>query len=127
LNSTELFIISHLKFNIFGTLKNDFSPLKNALKKAKSLIKNLNYDEAFKVSIEDLPTFIETFFWLERSDPSAPEYIYFADVSGQFTFYLCKDGYIHFIEFENEIINAAILSSLDMYFVDKCNVKFLNY
>ena len=126
MNSNELFIISHLKFNIFGTLKNNYPPLKDALQKTKRLLGTLNYDETLKISLEDLPLLVETFFWIERCKPSAPEYIYFADVNGSFAFHLCKYGNIHFIEFENAVINDDVLSDFKMYFTDGCKEQFLN-
>jgi len=123
-NTTDIFIISHLKFNLFGKLKNKYPPLKNALEKTKKLLGSLNYDEAFQISLEDLHSFVETFFWIERCDPSAPEYIYFADLDDRFAFHFCKHGNIHLIEFENEIINTEILSSSNMYFVNDCWEQF---
>jgi len=126
LNTKELYIISHWKHNLFGSLKNNYPPLKKALSQTKAIIGSLNYNEAFKVSLEDLPSFIETLFWIERCDPSAPEYIYFADLNDRFAFHFCKHGNIHLTEFENQIINNEVLSSFNMYFVNDCWEQFSN-
>ena len=122
--ATDLLIISDLKYNIFGSLKNNYPPLKKALQKTKKILPDLRYSEALLIDLHDLPLFIETFFWIERVDPSAPENVYFADANGGFAFNICKYGYIHFIEFENEIIDNEILKQHKLYFVDSCHEKF---
>ena len=124
LKATDLYIISHLKFDIFGTLNNNYPPLKKALLKTAALLPNLKYNEALRVDLQDLPLFIETFFWIGRCDATAPEYIYFADVKDRFAFSICKYGYIHFIEFEKEILDDEILTQLNLFFVDNCQEKF---
>jgi hypothetical protein len=124
LDVSDLFIISDLKYNIFGALKNNYPPLKKALQKTKKLLPDLRYNEALRIDLQDLPLFIETFFWIERVDPSAPEFIYFADVNCRFAFNICKYGYIHFTEFENEIIDDEVLKPHGLYFADNCDVKF---
>ena len=124
----KLFVISHLKLNFFGAnLKHSYTPIKKAYKKLENIVKSRNYDEAFAIDREDLTEFIEIAFWIERCDASAPEFIFFHDVKDRFSFYLCKEGNIHIIEYNKEIITPTILQNNKLYQVEeRCLDKFGN-
>lgn len=121
----EVYIVSHLKMNLLGCKKNTYKPLKNALLRFEKLIGMPNNDEAFEVDLIDFPQCIETFFWLERCDPSAPEYVFFANKEDDFSFYLCKDGNVHTIAFEKEKLTQEVLENTGWQFLNEgCNDKF---
>lgn len=120
LNVSDLIVIADLKLSFVGNPDNNYPPFQKAIKKFEDITKNLNlkYDEAFKISLIDLPTFIEIIFWLERCDARAPQFIYFSDVNEKVAFYLCKHGGIHVIQYGEKIITDELIESLDMYFVE---------
>lgn len=125
LNVSELIIIADLKLNFIGNPSNRYQPFQKAIKKFKNITKNLEYEEAFKISLTDLPSLIEIVFWIERCDARAPEYIYFSDANETIAFSLCKSGGIHIIEYGKEIVFDEVIESLDMYFVNgRCEEKF---
>lgn len=125
LSIKELYIISDLKWNLLGTKKNNHPPLKESRKRFEKLIKKGNHDEAFVVDMENLPQCLETFFWLERCDPTSPAYIFFTDKEDRFAFTLCKYGNLHVTEFETEILTEDILIETGWHIVDEiCSEKF---
>lgn len=125
LSIKELYIISALKWNLLGTKKNNYAPLKESRERFEKLIEKGNHDEAFVVDMEDLSQCVETFFWLERCDPSSPEYLFFTDKEDRFAFTLCKYGNLHVTEFESEIFTEDILKENGWYIVDeRCAEKF---
>jgi hypothetical protein len=125
LNVKELIVIADLKLNFIGNPDNKYQPFQKAIKKFKDITPNLEYEEAFKISLTDLPTLIEIVFWIERCDARAPEFIYFSDVNETIAFYLCKSGGIHIIEYGEEIVFDELIENLDMYFVNgHCDEKF---
>jgi hypothetical protein len=121
----DLVVIADLKRNVIGNPDNKYQPFQKAIKKFKDITPNLEYEEAFKISLTDLPTLIEIVFWIERCDTRAPEFIYFSDVNETIAFYLCKSGGIHIIEYGEEIVFDEVIENLDMYFVNgHCDEKF---
>lgn len=114
-----VYIISHLKMNLLGSKTNTYKPLKNARLRFEKLTGMSNNDEAFEVDLIDLPQCIETFFWLQRCDPSTPEYLFFASKKDDFVFYICKYGKVHTIEFEKEILTPEILEKTGWQFMDE--------
>lgn len=125
LNVSDLIVISHMKTNFIGNPNNKYQPFQKAIKKFKDITQNLEYEEAFKINLTDLPTLIEIAFWIERCDARAPEYIYFSDVNEKLAFNVCKSGGIHIIEYNQEIIFDELIESLDMHFVNgHCEEKF---
>jgi len=125
LNVRDLIVIAHLKLSFVGNPNNTYLPFQKAINKFKEITKDLEYEEAFKINLIDLPTFIEIIFWIERCDARSPEFIYFSDANESISFYLCKHGGIHIIEYAKEIISDELIKSLNMYFVnDHCEEKF---
>jgi len=125
LNVNTLIVIACTKLNFVGNPDNKYPPLRKAITKFKEITRDLKYEEAFKISLIDLPTLIDIMFWLERCDARAPEFIYFADANEKIAFYLCKRGGVHAIQYGKKIISDELIESLDMYFVnDYCEEKF---
>lgn len=125
LNVSELIIIAHMKQSFIGNPSNKYLPFQKAIKKFKDITKDLEYEEAFKINLIDLPILIEIAFWIERCDARGPEFIYFSDANETIAFYLCKSGGIHIIEYGKEIVFGELIESLDMQFVNgHCEEKF---
>jgi hypothetical protein len=125
LNVSDLIVIAHMKLNFIGNPSNRYQPFQKAVKKFKDITKDLKYEEAFKISLTDLPSLIEIAFWIERCDARGPEYIYFSDANETIAFYLCKSGGIHIIEYGKEIVFDELIENLDMHFVNgHCEEKF---
>ena len=121
----ELMLISHLKMNLFGNLENDYPPLAEAYHDLEQIIGNTDYREALSFSLDDLPKMINIAFWMERCDPAAPEYMYFADSENKLAFYLCKDGNVHFITFWDNLITNELLDYSGWEIVDgRCYDNF---
>jgi len=121
----EMYIISHLKMDLLGRKINTYKPLKNSRLRFEKLIGIPNNDEAFEVDLIDLSQCIETFFWLERCDPSAPEYVFFTNKEDDFAFYLCKHGKVHTTAFEKETLTQEILERTGWQFLDeRCDDNF---
>ena len=125
LNISELIIITHLKLSFVGNPDNAYPPFQKAIGKFKDITNDLKYDEVFKISLTDLPSFIQIMFWIVRCDAGSPEYIYFFDTNERLGFNLCKSGGIHIIEYGKEFVFDELMESLDMYFVNGgCEEKF---
>jgi len=123
----HLVMISHFKMNFVGNLNNTYPPLQVAFKKFEKITGYLDYDEAFTFDTKDLADLIEIAFWIERCDAAGPEFIFFFDQDEKLAFYLCKDGNVHAIEFENEILSDMVLSRTGWEFVQgSCVDKFSN-
>ncbi len=120
----ELYIISHLKLDFFGNLNNKHKPLANAYKELKKITNSNSYNEAFRITVDELPVLINIFFWTERCDPSTPEYVFFADINDRFVFYLCKYGNVHTIEYGQTILTDAAQNSGWDIITDRCYDKF---
>lgn len=117
LNISELIIIAHLKLSFIGNPDNKYPPLQKVIRKFEDITKDLKYEEAFKIDLNDLPMLLEIVFWAGRCDASAPEYIYFSDINERIAFNVCKRGGIHIIEYDKEILFYEQIEDLDMYFV----------
>ena len=123
----QLVMISHFKMNFVGNLNNTYPPLQVAFKKFEKITGHVDYDEAFTFDTKDLADLIEIAFWIGRCDAAGPEFIFFFDQDEKLAFYLCKDGNVHAIEFENEILSDMILSRTGWEFVHgSCVDKFSN-
>ncbi len=115
----KLIVVAHLKQNLFGAnLQHKYPPVKKAFNNLEKITQSRNYKEAFKIDIEDLTAFIEIFFWIERCDASVPEYVFFFDEANRFAFNLCKDGNVHTIEFDREILSDSLLKEKQWYTID---------
>lgn len=125
LDIRNLIIISHYKINLFGNLKIKHKPLKQAYEDLYKIIGNFEYKEALRIDLLDFPSILNIAFWIERIDPSGPEYLFFYDEKNSFAFYLCKYGKVHTIEFENEILIDKILKKHNWKVIDgRCYDNF---
>lgn len=125
LKVSDLIVIAHLKLNFIGNPGMKYRPFQKVIKKFVNLTTDLKYEEAFKVSLNDLPIFLDIAFWIGRCDASGPEYIYFSDVNETIAFSLCKSGGVHIIEYDKEVIFDELIENLGMYFVNgRCEEKF---
>jgi len=121
----KLFVFSHLKMNLFGNLNNNYQPLKEAYKQLENITSTFDYKEGFMTNLDELPTLINIAFWIERCDPSAPEYIFFTDIENRLSFFLCKDGNVHTIEYGKEILTKKVLDEQNWYRIEeRCYDKF---
>lgn len=120
----KLIIITHFKMNFFGNLKIKHKHLKSAYDNLSKIVGCSSYEEAFKIDIEDLFNFIDSFFWMERIDGSAPEYIYFFDEKERLGFNLCRHGKVHTIEFDREILTPKVLNKYGWENVNDCSDTF---
>lgn len=112
IGAKEFVIVSHLKLDFFGNRNNTFKPLQKAYAKLEKIVGANTYIEAFVISLEKLPDFIEILFWIVRCDPEAPEYIFVFDVDEQTEFFICKYGNLHITEFGRERFTENKLKEL---------------
>lgn len=127
LNIGELIVIADLKLSFVGNPDNMYAPFQKSIGKLKDITKDLKYEEAFNISLADLPNLIEIMFWITRCDAGSPPFIYFFDAKERIAFNLCKSGGIHIIEFGKKIVFNKLIEGLDMYFVNgHCEEKFSN-
>lgn len=101
LKANELLIISHLKLNYFGNLEHDFPNVIKAYKKLAKYFPTKSFKEAIEINKSEISDFVEILFWLERCDPSIPEYVFWFDKNEKFCFHFCKYGNIHIIDLTN--------------------------
>lgn len=101
LKTNQLIIISHLKLNFFGNLENDYPKVINAYQKLSKYFPDKNFKESIELDKSEIKDFVEIFFWLERCDPSIPEFVFWFDKNEKFCFYFCKYGNIHIIDLTN--------------------------
>ncbi|MCB0507669.1 MAG: hypothetical protein R2739_09235 [Chitinophagales bacterium] len=102
INSRKIFVLSHLKLDLFGNKSNKYAPLENAYQKLEKLVGCNSFSETLVFDIENLQEIIEILFWIIRCDPSVPEYISLFDENEQLSIFLCKYGNIHLAEFNKE-------------------------
>lgn len=125
LNIRHLVVLGHQKHNYFFNHTNDYFPLKQAREQFVILTGNPDYMEAFEFDIADLTQMVNMMFWTTRCDPHCCEYIYFADSAGKLAFFICKDGNVHTVEYEKEILNNNALLDNEWHVVDgTCYDKF---
>jgi len=101
LKADELIIISHLKLDFFGNIEHDYPKVANAYKKLAKYFPNKSFKESIEINKSEIADFVEILFWLERCDPSIPEYVFWFDKNEKFCFYFCKYGNIHIIDLTN--------------------------
>jgi hypothetical protein len=113
LNTEKLILISHLKIDFFGNLEHDYEKVVKSYSKLSEYFPEKTYNEAIEIETSRIDDFVEIFFWLERCDPSIPEYVFWFDINQKFCFYFCKYGNIHFIDFTNgKLISDQELENL---------------
>jgi hypothetical protein len=120
LNAADFLIVSHLKTNLFGNTNTNHPQLKQAYGKLKQILGSNYYDEALKIGIQDLEILIPIIFWMQRIDPSSPEYIYFFDEKNRFSFYICKYGKVHTIAYQEDVFTTDLLKKNHWKNTDEC-------
>lgn len=121
LNTKEFIILSHLKLDFFGNLNHSYSKVQKSYVALSEHFPTQSFKETLRIKLNDIDDFIDKFFWLERCDPSIPEYIFWFDSNQQYCFYLCKYGNIHLIDFmSNKELTETSLKELG-FFLDDVN------
>ena len=118
LNATNFYIISHLKIDFFGNLKNKYKPLVKAYQKLEIIVGKATYNEAFEINTSSLKEFLEILFWTSRCDPSTAEYVFIFDKEERFQFHLCKYGNIHLTEYNNELLSKELIEKSDLKLIE---------
>lgn len=109
IHADEVYILSHLKLDLFGNRDNQFRPLAKAYEKLEDITGQTSYKEAFLINISQLREFIDVLFWLTRCDPCVPEYILLFDKNEKVELFICKYGNIHLTEIGNhQLINERL-------------------
>ncbi|RZJ35629.1 MAG: hypothetical protein EOO51_04635 [Flavobacterium sp.] len=125
LDITSLVIVSHLKVNWFGNLRNSYAALQQSYANLAEITKTKNFCEALEISIDEVPRMIDIFFWIARCDSAAPEYLLFFDSKSRFAFFICQYGNLHTIEFETERLTPKLLLSVGLEEIkSRCYDKF---
>lgn len=114
----EVYILSHLKLDLFGNRNNQFKPLAKAYKKLEAITGQTSYKEAFHININQLQQFIDIIFWLIRCDPGVPEYIFFFAANEKLEMFLCKYGNIHLTEIGNAQLTKEQLTAMGWQVID---------
>ncbi len=118
IGATEFYVLGHIKMDLFGNRANKFKPLADSYKKLERIVGKKTYDEAFHFDITHLRDFVEILFWLERCDPSVPEFIFLFDRDERTNIYLSKYGNVYLTEFEEETLTEERLRSMGWAIVD---------
>lgn len=108
----EVYLLSHLKLDLFGNRENKFPPLVHAYEQLRNITKQNSYEEAFRINISQLPEFIDIVFWLVRCDPGVPEYLFLFSENEKLELFLCKYGNIHLTEIGNRQLTNERLTAL---------------
>lgn len=99
IKTEEIILISEYNRDIFGWKEHPYYKVRNAYKNLTKILGKDFFNEALIFDTKEIPKIFEIFFWLERCDPSIPEFIFWFDSKERFCFTLCKHGNIHVTEF----------------------------
>lgn len=116
----NLLVISHLKLDFFGNLDNDYQKVVESYEKLNEYFPAKTFKEAFEIKCNEIDDFVSIFFWLERCDPSIPEYVFWFDTDERFCFFFNKYGNVHFID----LTNGKLINDNDL---EKLGFKIGNY
>jgi hypothetical protein len=117
-------VITHTKMGIWHR-ENVGKVTGRALKRFHERFPPPDFESAYYIDREDFPLLVDLLFRLSRSEPSAPEYIFFADRDDKFAFFICRYGNVHTVEFGNEVLNADRLSAANWFEIKtRCYEKF---
>ena len=112
----ELFILTDLKIDYYGSLFNKFKPLVKAYKQLEKITGKKYYDEAFyltKLSEE----IVDIIFWLSRCSPQMNNIIFF-DKMERFYFSICQYGNIHMTGLGGNTISENIIKKLGLTIIE---------
>jgi len=125
INVNKFVIVSHYRLPFVGNIDNKYPPLQRVFRKFKAITNDIEYHEAIETDFQHLFDLIDIAFWIERCDPSGPEFIFFHDVEERLSFNICKYGTVHVIEYQNEYLTEKLLNRNGWYLVeDSCFEKF---
>lgn len=118
IHADEVYILSHLKLDLFGNRENQFKPLAKAYEKLEAITGQTSYHEAFLINISELQEFVDILFWLIRCDPSVPEYIFIFAKNEKLELFICKYGNIHLTEIGSRQLTNERLTTLHWQIID---------
>lgn len=101
INAESVAIILNTKCDWF-IQKNNYKPVRKALKELREIVGKKNYYGAFDVDLKYLKQMIEILFWLVRCNASLP-YIHLICEKQKVSFMICKYGNLHIGIYSKEI------------------------
>lgn len=122
----EIILLSVYHQDIFGWKEHPYYKVKKSYKNLIEIVGNNSLKEALVFDVKDFSKIFESFFWLERCDPSIPEFIFWFDSKERYCFTLCKHGNIHVTEFTyRKTLKDNILKNIGFRkFYNNCEEKF---
>ena len=113
LDIKQITLISHLKLDFYlGLELIENQQILDCYKKLNEVTFSNTYKEAIICETNEIEKLIDIFFWINQGNQGS-EFIFWADESNQFCFYLCKYGKLHFIDFTNgNLISTENLKKL---------------
>lgn len=112
----HFYIISHIKKDFFYAMKTQYKNkrFRKAYSKLEEKLKFGSYNEAIKISNEELIDFLEIFNSIDAFGGGVPEYILICDENDTFCFYFHYSGIITFWSFEgNKFLSDSVLNKFD--------------
>lgn len=114
----NFYIISYLKMDFFNAMKVHYKAkwYRKSYSKLEEKIKIGSYNEAIKISKDELIDFLEIFNTIDTFGGGVPEYILICDENDKFCLLFHYSGQIDFWSFnENDFLSDSLLN--------KCNFK----
>ena len=114
----NFYIISHLKMDFFNAMKVHYKVkrFRKSYSKLEEKIKIGSYNEAIKISKDELIDFLEIFNKVDTFGGGVPDYILICDENDKFCLLFHYSGQIDFWSFnENDFLSDSVLN--------KCNFK----
>lgn len=124
LNVKKLVVVAHYKMPFVGNTDNKYPPLQKAFRKLESITNEIKYENAFETDLETLFDLVDVAFWIERCDPSGPEFIFFHDIKEKLSFNICQYGSVHITEYERKRLTKKTLEQNGCYLVNGCFDRF---
>ncbi|MFY7838826.1 MAG: hypothetical protein ACOVP7_01070 [Lacibacter sp.] len=112
IGTDEVYILSHLKLDLFGNRDNQFKSLVQAYEKLEAITGQTSYKEAFHINMNQLQEFIDIIFWLIRCDPSVPEYIFLFSKNEKLELFMCRYGNVHLTEIGPQQLTGERLTAM---------------
>ena len=112
----NFYIITHLKMDFFNAMKVHYKVkrYRKTYSKLEEKIKIGSYNEALKISKDELIDFLEIFNIVDTFGGGVPEYILICDENDNFCFFFHYSGQIDFWSFnENNFLSDSVLNKYD--------------